>query len=244
MKRFKILINVLIILTILFLIYKVYSYIDTKKQEDEAKTIYKEIEEISFAKDDDNDDAESAVDEEKIDFAALKAINEDIMYWIKSDEGSIDYPVVKARDNDYYLHHAANKKRNLVGSIFMDYRNESIDDSFVIIYGHMMNNGSMFATLNEFKKKDPSYRGFTISAEMGDIRTTSVLAARVSGETYINPKEYTSFEKRKSFFNELKKHAYFDAGYELKEDDRLILLVTCTYEKRNQRLIVVTVEER
>lgn len=246
MKRSKILINILILITSLFLIYKVYSYIDLKRQEKESVDIYNEIEEKVSKRDEDdaNGDADEAEEEaKKVDFDALEAINKDIVCWLESDEGSIDYPVVKGRDNYYYLYRAANGKRNLVGSIFMDYRNESIEDPMVMIYGHMIKNGTMFASLHKFKD-NPSETGFTIYTREQDIRTTCVLAARVSGETYINPKDYKTFKQRKKFYNFLKKHAVYDTDYELKEDDKIINFVTCTYEARNQRLIVLTIVDR
>lgn len=249
MKRSKILINILIIITSLFLIYKVYSYIDLKRQEKESVDIYKEIEKKVSKKDNKDEDhangeADLAKEEaKKVDFDALEAINKDIVCWLESDEGSIDYPVVKGRDNYYYLYRAANGKRNLVGSIFMDYRNESIDDPMVMIYGHMIKNGTMFASLHKFKD-NPSETGFTIYTREQDFRTTCTLAARISGETYINPKDYKTFKQRKKFYNFLKKHAVYDTNYELKEDDKIINFVTCTYEANNQRLIVLSIVDK
>lgn len=245
MKRSKILVNILIAMSALFIIYKVYSYIDTKKQESEAEYIYKEIEDKGFAKasQDVKTDANDEAKEEKIDFDALEAINKDIKFWLKSDEGSIDYPVVKGRDNYHYLYYAANGKKNLAGSIFIDYRNESIDDPMLMIYGHMIKNGTMFASLHKFKD-EPKETGFTIYTREQDIRTTCVLAGIVSGKTYINPKDYKSFKARKKFYDFLKKRAVYDTGYELKEDDKIINLVTCTYETKNQRLIVLTIVDK
>lgn len=252
MKRSKILINILIVITSLFLIYKVYSYIDVKRQEKESVDIYKKVEDIGLKRtkdlDEDHGDAYNGADEndddaKKVDFDALESISKDIVSWIESDEGSIDYPVVKGKNNTYYLYHAVTGQRNLVGSIFMDYRNESMADPMIMIYGHVVKNGTMFASLHEFKK-NPTETGFTIYTREQDFRTTCVLAARVSGETYINPKDYKTFEKRKELYSFLKKHAVYDTGYELKEDDQIINLVTCTYEAKNQRLIVMTVVDR
>ena len=207
MKRSKILINILIVITSLFLIYKVYSYIDVKRQEKESVDIYKKIEDIGLKRtkdiDEDHEHAYNGADEndedaKKVDFDALESISKDIVSWIESDEGSIDYPVVKGKDNYYYLYHAVTGQRNLVGSIFMDYRNESMADPMIMIYGHVVKNGTMFASLHEFKK-NPTETGFTIYTREQDFRTTCVLAARVSGETYINPKDYKK-EKNSTAF--------------------------------------------
>lgn len=109
MKRSKILIDILIVITSLFLIYKVYSYIDVKRQEKESVDIYKKIEDIGLKRtkdlDEDHEPGDADEDEEeakKVDFDALESISKDIVSWIESDEGSIDYPVVKGKDNYYY----------------------------------------------------------------------------------------------------------------------------------------------
>ena len=95
MKRSKILINILIVITSLFLIYKVYSYIDVKRQEKEAVDIYKKIEDIGLkrTKDagEDHGDAYNGADEndddaKKVDFEALESISKDIVSWIESDD--------------------------------------------------------------------------------------------------------------------------------------------------------------
>ena len=82
---------------------------------------------------------------------------------------------------------------------------------------------------------------FTFTTEDGEIKSKAVLAGIISGETYINPRDYDSFEKRQQFYNLIKDNAVYDSGYELEEDDKLIALITCTYERKNVRLVVVTV---
>lgn len=103
MKRSKILINILIIITSLFLIYKVYSYIDLKRQEKESVDIYKEIEEkVSKMDNKDEDHANGEADEakeeaKKVDFDALEAINKDIVCWLESDEEVLTTLSLRAR---------------------------------------------------------------------------------------------------------------------------------------------------
>ncbi|MFR7871131.1 MAG: hypothetical protein ACLU2L_01315 [Fenollaria timonensis] len=204
MKRSNILFNILIVITSLFLIYKVYSYIDVKRQEKESVDIYKKIEDIGLKRtkdaDEDPGDAYNGADEndddaKKVDFDALESISKDIVSWIESDEGSIDYPVVKGKNNTYYLYHAVTGQRNLVGSIFMDYRNESMADPMIMIYGHVVKNGTMFASLHEFKK-NPAETGFTIYNKEQDFKPL-VLAAR-SGRDDINQRITRLLKKEKN----------------------------------------------
>lgn len=87
--------------------------------------------------------------ESTIDFEGLRKINPDIVAWIRIEAAGIDYPVVQGEDNDYYLHHTFGGEPNIAGSIFMDYRNVDFIDEKVILYGHNMRDGSMFAGIKD-----------------------------------------------------------------------------------------------
>ncbi len=87
----------------------------------------------------------------EIDFDGLRAINEDIVAWVQIPEIGVDYPVVQGEDNEHYLHYTFDGKENIAGSIFLDYRNrEDFTDGKVILYGHNMQDGSMFSKLEKY----------------------------------------------------------------------------------------------
>lgn len=244
MKFKKTLINILIVIVSIFLAHEIYSLIKLKRDERVGAETYSKIREMSF--DVSSEKKVSKIDEDKFeqskgpDFDKLRTMNNEIVLWIKSDEGHIDYPVVKTDNNTKYLYTGADGKKNIVGSIFMDYRNEDAYDPFVMIYGHMMEDESMFATLNEFKTK-PKFDGFTFYTAGKSFKTKAVLSALISGDEYINPRDYDDFNKRKEFYDTIRKNALYDANYNLKEEDRIVNLVTCSYERRNLRLVVVTI---
>lgn len=122
----------------------------------------------------------------------------------------------------------------------MDYRNIDFADPFVMVYGHMTKDGSMFGFLNAFKGVgDVPF--FEYSEREGHHRGEPMLAAIIDGETLIDPRDYGDFTKRAEFYRKLKQDAVYDTGYELKEEDHLVVLVTCSYERHNVRLVVVTV---
>lgn len=244
MKFKKTLINILIVIVSIFLVHEIYSLIKLKRDERVGAETYSKIREMSF--DVSSEKKVSKIDEDKFeqskgpDFDKLRTMNNEIVLWIKSDEGHIDYPVVKTDNNTKYLYTGADGKKNIVGSIFMDYRNEDAYDPFVMIYGHMMEDESMFATLNEFKTK-PKFDGFTFYTDGKSFKTKAVLSALISGDEYINPRDYDDFNKRKEFYDTIRKNALYDANYNLKEEDRIVNLVTCSYERKNLRLVVVTI---
>ena len=89
-----------------------------------------------------------------IDFAALKAVNEDVIGWLYLPDTVISYPVVQGEDNSYYLKHLVDGTYNANGCLFMDYKNkEDLSDDNTLIYGHHMDSGKMFASLVKYKEQ-------------------------------------------------------------------------------------------
>lgn len=90
-----------------------------------------------------------------IDFSKLKEQNSDTVAWIKVNNTNIEYPVVKAQNNDFYLKHSFDKSNNSAGWIFADYRNKfDGTDKNIIIYGHNMKDNSMFGSLKSVISED------------------------------------------------------------------------------------------
>jgi sortase B len=89
-----------------------------------------------------------------INWSALKEINPDIVGWVMIPGTRINYPIVQAVDNSYYLNHLVDKTPSDVGAIFLDYENDqSITGWNNMIYGHNLLDGSMFASLKQYQDK-------------------------------------------------------------------------------------------
>ncbi len=89
--------------------------------------------------------------EARIDWEGLRAVNPNTVAWVYIPNTSINYPVVRGDDNDYYLNHDFEGDEGWLanfGTIFMDYRNlPNWSDQSYYLYGHHMNDGSMFADI-------------------------------------------------------------------------------------------------
>ena len=92
-----------------------------------------------------------------IGFAQLQQRNSDIYAWIQIPDTVIDYPILQsAADNTYYLNHTLDKAEGLPGSIYTENINQvDFTDKNTVIYGHNMNDGSMFGGLHQYV--DPAY---------------------------------------------------------------------------------------
>ena len=89
-----------------------------------------------------------------LDLKSLKIKNGDTEGWIKIDNTKINYPVMQ--NGDFYLHNNFYKKYSISGTPYLaSYCNINSSDN-LIIYGHHMSNGSMFAGLDIYK----TYNGY------------------------------------------------------------------------------------
>ena len=115
----KKIINVVLILAIIFSLYKVISKVVDYK---ESKNAYEKVREV---KNNSNNFSEELIKR-----------NENYKMWIEVPNTNINYPVVQGEDNDFYLNHDFNKKESSSGAIFIDYKNNIDKDKNIIIYGH------------------------------------------------------------------------------------------------------------
>lgn len=122
-------------------------YLDNKENE---KILGELLEVITV-----NEEKEKIEDKYEVDFNKLKEKNPDTIAFLKVNGTNIEMPVVKTNSNEYYLNHNFNKQYNSAGWIFTDYRNK-LDgtDRNIIIYGHNMQDNSMFGSLKNILKKE------------------------------------------------------------------------------------------
>ena len=80
-----------------------------------------------------------------VDFGPLLEKNSETVGYLKINNSDIEFPVVQAKDNQYYLKHNFQKASNGAGWIFADFSNTFDDLSQnTIVYGHNRRNGTMF----------------------------------------------------------------------------------------------------
>ncbi|MBR3267820.1 MAG: class B sortase [Oscillospiraceae bacterium] len=78
-------------------------------------------------------------------------ISDDMVGWLTLDGTAIDYPVMQAADNTYYLRTDPFGSYAATGSIFLDSRCSSdFSDPYSMIYGHHMDYGTLFGALDDY----------------------------------------------------------------------------------------------
>lgn len=91
-----------------------------------------------------------------VNFEELQQENPDIYAWITVPGTAIDYPVLQSdTDDSFYIHHGADGSELFAGAIYSEMQNSrDFSDPNTVLYGHNMKDGSMFATLHQFRDRD------------------------------------------------------------------------------------------
>lgn len=176
-----------------------------------------------------NNEMDSNNEEYKIDFAKLKQKNSDAIAWIKVNGTDIDFPVVKGTDNSYYLTHNFDKEKNKAGWIFADYRNKfDGTDKNIIIYGHNMKNGSMFASLKDVIKEEwynnENNKYIALITENENCKYQVFSVYQIETEEYYLQTNISNF---KEFVEKIKGRSKKDFNVDIKETDSILTLSTC-----------------
>lgn len=177
-----------------------------------------------------------------VDFEGLLRDQKDVVGWLICEDTAINYPVVQAADNDYYLHRMPDGTVSSSGSIFMDASGDPFfADDNSIIYGHNMKNGSMFASLARYSAQDyfdahPAMWLLTPSVDY-KIELLAGFVTKADDEVYtIN---FAQEEEWEAFVTMLLKRSDFDGAEQPLEGDRFVTLSTCNYSFNNARYVVV-----
>ena len=175
-----------------------------------------------------------------ISFKKLRDINTDVVAWIIVDGTNINYPVVQSNNNDYYLNHDITGNLKGSGWIFMDYRNDIINDKNTIFYGHNLLNKTAFGSIsNIFTKEWLESNEHKIMI----ITDTNKYVYEIFSIYYIEPEIYYlqnnfyNTDEYLSFLDVLRSRSNYDFNINLGENDKIITLSTCTDDNKGRKVV-------
>ena len=176
--------------------------------------------------------------------SSLLTVNEDTVGWLKVNNTNIDYPVVQASDNDFYLSKNYYKENDKAGWVFMDYRNDAKElNQNTIIYAHnRFSNGVMFGTLSNTLNKDwytnPDNQYIEFDTLYGKMKWKVFSIYKIDVTTDYLKTTFMDNASWLEFANMLKNRSIHDFGVEIKPVDKIISLSTCMGANNQQRLVV------
>ena len=191
---------------------------------------------------------EGAAEDEKeegggIDWDALPA---SVVAWVRVPGTTVDYPIVQGRQEspDFYLTHDAGGERSAWGAPYIDAGcAQGAGSPLVIVYGHHMSDGTMFAPLAQYSSRDfaeghRTIRVFTREKAIGlEVFAADVVDASSEGKR-------TDFADAAELDASLgDKWSRCEVVLEEPADvEQAWAFVTCSYQTSNSRTVVYAKE--
>jgi sortase B len=176
-----------------------------------------------------------------VNFDRLQQENEDVVGWLYSADTPINYPVAQAANNDYYLRRLLDGSYNYGGTLFMDYRcDAAAGDWCTTIYGHSMQDDTMFGSLLDYKKQSyydehPILWYFT-PGQAYRVELIGGYLTNAYSEVYEAPE---TAEERDALAARVKNNSTFVSNVTWEADSRLLMLSTCSYETDDSRYVLL-----
>lgn len=178
--------------------------------------------------------------------------NPDMIGWLSIEGTDIDYPVVRTPgNNEKYLRLGFDGAYATGGTLFLDENCDPGIDKVTanqMIYGHDMNDGTMFGKLylyadEEYGKEHSTIRFDTIY-ETGEYELMAAFYSQVYYTTDTCFKYYKFFdaaneEEFNDYVTNVKELAEYDTGVTAEYGDTLLTLSTCSNHVENGRFVVV-----
>lgn len=157
--------------------------------------------------------------------------------WICIPDTNINYPVMQSENNEYYLHRSYDGSYLYSGSVFLDWRcNSDFSGAVNMLYGHNMQNGSMFADVVNFVNED-----YFDKHKYGWL-TTKESVYRIEFFSVSQPQSYSGvynvLRAGDKWLRKLKSLSVIYREPNEKEDDSMISLSTCTNSEGSSRTVL------
>lgn len=242
----KIIYFLVILLLISILLISSYFIFRELKQNKEQEETFDELIEIV-------EDTSEEKKQDEINLKSLYEINNDIIGWVKIENTSLNYPVMKSKVKNFYLRKDFYKKYSSYGTPFLAEQCDIYQSDNLIIYGHHMGNRKMFGCLEDYKSKEFYEKNkiidFYTLNEDRTIKTSyeifavfRTVAYTSNGFKYYNYINFNNENEFNSFIDKVQDISMYKTNITPKYGDKLIALSTCSYHTKNGRLVVIAVK--
>ena len=178
----------------------------------------------------------------------IAKINSDIIGWIKIEGTNIDYPIMQ--NGDYYLHKDIYKNYSSHGTPYLAFYCDVKKSDNLIIYGHHMQDNTMFSQLEKYKNYNfflnHKYIKFYTIEDGRTIENTyevmiafKTIAYSDAGFRYYSYTDFQNYEDYEEFVKNCRNLEFYYTGVVGTHQDKYITLSTCEYSQKNGRMVVV-----
>lgn len=186
----------------------------------------------------------------QLKYARLFATNQDFVGYLSADGIDMALPIVQTNNDEKYMKKNFYGQTTKYGCPFVTHLNNITElDMNTVIFGHHMNDGTVFGILDKYK----SIEGFK-AAPVISFNTLykdyqwKIIAAFITNayekedNGYVFQYYFTSLstqERFSAFLNELSQRSLYDTGVDVLPSDKILTLSTCSHEFNEARFVVV-----
>ena len=180
-------------------------------------------------------------------YAAVYEQNNDFVGWLCIEDTNINYPVMQTPEEpNYYLKRAFDRSYSDYGVPYVQENCALGISDNIVIYGHNMSNGSMFADLCRYEKKSfwqehPIIHFDTLSGygEYEIVTVFKTVAYSQEGFKYYHFVDAENEADFDTFLTQCRELELYDTGVDAEYGDKLITLSTCEYSRKDGRMVIV-----
>ena len=182
-----------------------------------------------------------------VDLVSLQEQYPDVQGWLTIPDTGIDYPVLQSEqeNGEFYLKRNYKKEYDINGSLFLQADCKVSESRNLTIYGHNMNSGAMFGNLDLYAGEDyyNAHRFAYLQTEDGIQEYKIVTVLKADRNLFPFQQKLPDVAAVQEYLKVAKRREVFETGDDYLKCiyDKVLTLVTCSYEWSGARNIVLAV---
>lgn len=177
-----------------------------------------------------------------VDFDELLRINDDTRGWLYINNTNVNYPFVQGEDNSYYLTHSFDKKYNVAGWLYADYKSnfENFENN-TVIYGHGRVDQVMFGSLRNvlenswYTNKDNQIIKLSTPEKNTLWQIFSIYT--IPSESYYLTHTFENDITYQKFLDTMLSRSIYNFGIKVNSSDKILTISTCL-DNNGNRIVV------
>ena len=228
-KMLKLLLCIIFMLLAIYLIHYHYTYQVVRVVESDSK--------VPIIKEDEN---------RKLITDIKKKYNNNEIVANLEIKNVFSTPIVQTDDNTFYLKHDLYRDSNEDGNPFLDYRNKSLNDKKIIIYGKESNANTDYTSIKNYQNQNYYNNHSIINLYTEEFKKSfKIFSCFIETEDfdYTNLNSYNGLTYYEHL-NKLKSKSLYDTGVEIDNNSKIIVLelLTATPDNSKKTIVVLGTE--
>ena len=172
--------------------------------------------------------------EEQITSLKDKYQNDDVKAMLSIENTSFSSVIVQGTDNSYYLNHLPDKTKNIIGSVFIDYRIDIENTKKILIYGHSSPSFTIpIMIIENYENKDYALKNPYIYLETEkEKKKYQVIGTTIETNDWTYMKlDFKDEEELQKHYDYLLSKSFYKLD-SLNAKDEILIIQTCSTNKK------------